>query len=147
MPRSNHGLDDEDDEWRGAGSSTKENNEHDDEYEDEETHATVTIIEDFDPDTIIHGEPRTDTLVTPSSPTSQPEARQPQTLTSKKALHGSTTKVKPKEKKIRYETKDARRREQKKQRARRKEKAELAGGKAARKSKTNGSKRKHGSKR
>ncbi|KAF8894952.1 nucleolar protein 12-domain-containing protein [Gymnopilus junonius] len=138
--------DDDDDEWQGVGSVNQDNNKHDDEYENEETHATVTIIEDFDPDTIIHGSPKPDTP-NMSLPTSRPEAKPIPTWASKKTLHGSTTRVKAKEKKIRYETKDARRREQIKQRARRTEKAELAGGKAARKSKFTGTKKKHGSKR
>lgn len=139
--RSDTIADDEDEEWQGVRTENQDN-----EYEDEETHATVTIIEDFDPDAIIHGSPKPPTPSIPS-PTSRPEAKPLQTLTSKKTLHGSKTNVKPKEQKVRYETKDARRREQMKQRARRTEKAELAGGKAARKFKSPGAKKKHGSKR
>ena len=138
--------DDEDEEWQGVRTENQDNDKHDNEYEDEETHATVTIIEDFDPDAIIHGSPKPATPSIPS-PTSRPEAKPLQTLTSKKTLHGSKTNVKPKEQKVRYETKDARRREQMKQRARRTEKAELAGGKASRKKFSSSSKKKGGSKR
>ncbi|KDR75789.1 hypothetical protein GALMADRAFT_68267 [Galerina marginata CBS 339.88] len=133
-----------DEDWNGIDTSHQDGNERDDEYEDEEMLATVTVIEDFDPDTIIHGPTKSEMPNATSA--ERPEAK-PSQPPSKKALHGSAKNIKTKDKKVRYETKDARRREQTKQRVRRTEKAELAGGKAARKSKSPGGKRKHGSKR
>ncbi|KAF4620688.1 hypothetical protein D9613_000768 [Agrocybe pediades] len=135
---------DEDDDWNGIGTSNQSAVERDDEYEDEEVLATVTVVEDFDPDTIIHGpaKPEQPKDSAPSS-SSISQSKATTTITKKAVLKKHRTK----EKKIRYETKDARRRERTKQHARRTEKAELAGGKASRKSKTTGGKRKHGSKR
>ncbi|KAF8967841.1 nucleolar protein 12-domain-containing protein [Flammula alnicola] len=128
-------IDDDADEWDGVSPADDADNIRDDEYQDEEMLATVTVVEDFDPDTIIHGPPKPDASTESySTPSSQPPS------SSKKS------KPKVKERKIRYETKDARMREQKKQRKRRSEKAELAGGKASRKP-SSGGKRKHGSKR
>jgi ribosomal RNA-processing protein 17 len=97
------------------------------EYEDEDMLATVTVVEDFDPDTFLHG-PRLESVPTPSVPSG------PHTLPGKlKLVNSERPKKKPKPKKVRYETKDERKVERTKQRARRTEKAELAGGKAARK--------------
>lgn len=93
------------------------------EYEDEETLATVTVVEDFsfnpDPDS----RPK-------SVPTASASSAPPTVVQAKGNQERS--KKKPRPKKIRYETKDARKVERTKQRARRTEKAELAGGKAAR---------------
>ena len=137
--------DPEDEEvWTGIGNSTQNDQARDEEYEDEEVLATVTVVEDFDPDSIIHGPPKTDTP-TASFP-SRSELKSPQPPLQSKPLQRATNRKKPREKKIRYETKDARKREQTKQRARRTEKAELAGGKASRKS-THGGRRKNGSRR
>lgn len=94
------------------------------EYEDEDMLATVTVVEDFDPDTFIHG-PR---LKSAPAPSTTPA---PHTLPGRVNSERLKKKVRPK--KVRYETKDARKVERTKQRARRTEKAELAGGKAARK--------------
>lgn len=94
------------------------------EYEDEDMLATVTVVEDFDPDTFIHG-PRLK-----SDPTSSASSAPPPVPSKQKS---ERPKRKPKPKKVRYETKDDRKVERTKQRARRTEKAELAGGKAARK--------------
>lgn len=107
-------------EWGGINRSSP--SEHNKEYEDEEVFATVTIVEDLD----LHG------------PAPSPVVRQ----TRSTPIHNIK---KAKQKKIRYETKDARRREQIKQRARRTEKAELAGGKASRTHR--GRKGQHGFKR
>ncbi|PPQ63470.1 hypothetical protein CVT24_005127 [Panaeolus cyanescens] len=123
------GDDDDDEEWSGIDNSQSVNRQHDEEYENEETLATVTIVEDFDPDTIIHGPPK-------SENTSEVALPRPQSTigpSPKKGPIESAKKKKVREKKIRYQTKDARKREQVKQRARRTEKAERAGGKASRK--------------
>ncbi|KAH9485054.1 Ribosomal RNA-processing protein 17 [Psilocybe cubensis] len=136
----------EDEEWTGISVSDQDGKEHADEYEDEEVLATVTVVEDFDPDTIIHGPAKSDVPI-PSSKPIPSQAKSSRLPPAKESPHApSKKKSKPREKKIRYETKDARRREQIKQRRRRTEKAELAGGKASRKSKTPGGKR-HTSKR
>lgn len=119
---------DNDDEW--AGLSAKEN-ERDEEYEDEEMLATVTVVEDFDPDTIVHGPPRSDRPAIASDRLEPPKSKPSRQLQSNT---GSSKKSRPR--KIPYETSDARKKERTKQRARRTEKAGLAGGKAARKSKS-----------
>jgi ribosomal RNA-processing protein 17 len=126
--------------WAGiSGTSDDKGKQKEEEYEDEEILATVTVVEDFDPDSFIHG-PRIKT---------DPTAYQPQPTESKSTKSPrDTLKKKSKSKKIRYETKDARKVERTKQRARRTEKAELAGGKASRKKFSSGaSKKKGGSKR
>ncbi|CAK5281585.1 unnamed protein product [Mycena citricolor] len=125
--------DEDDDQWAGISENLVDKGKGklmEEEYEGEDTLATVTVVEDFDPDTIIHG-PRTDAepvAVPPEYPRSKPEKAPNRT--------NPTPKLKPKIKsqKIRYETKDARKRERTKQRARRTEKAERAGGKASKKS-------------
>ncbi|KAJ7045624.1 nucleolar protein 12-domain-containing protein [Mycena alexandri] len=118
--------DEEDDEWRGiSGAPGKgKGKQMEEEYEDEDMLATVTVVEDFDPDTFIHG-PRLESAPAPST------TPVPHTLPEKINSERPKKKVRPK--KVRYETKDARKVERTKQRARRTEKAELAGGKASRK--------------
>ncbi|KAG6879663.1 hypothetical protein C0992_013199 [Termitomyces sp. T32_za158] len=116
-----------DDEWTGISTSDK-GKKKEEEYEDEEVTATVTIVEDFDPDTFIYGS-RTinDTeKLEPSSSTTPP-------VKSSTQEHQSVLRKKVKSQKVRYQTKDERKAERTKQRARRTEKAELAGGKASRK--------------
>ncbi|KAJ7178422.1 nucleolar protein 12-domain-containing protein [Mycena crocata] len=117
---------DEGEDWVGiSGTAGKgKGKQMEEEYEDEDMLATVTVVEDFDPDTFIHG-PRLKTTPAPSTSSA------PQILAVK--ANAERPKKKPRPKKIRYETKDARKVERTKQRARRTEKAELAGGKAARK--------------
>jgi len=135
----------DDEEWHGITSAPSNGAglEQEAAYSDEEQLATVTIVEDFDPSTLIHG----------PAPFSEPQAEKSLPLpppcgvglkdggertkdaeggkgTGKRKKATTTT---TKKKKVRYETKAARRASQAKQRARRTEKAELAGGKAARK--------------
>ncbi|KAJ7287421.1 hypothetical protein C8J57DRAFT_585752 [Mycena rebaudengoi] len=114
--------DDDDDQWVGISGSPEKgkSKQMEEEYEDEDMLATVTVVEDFDPDSFIHG---------PRLP-SQPMTSAPNPLPVKPS--SERPKKKPKPKKIRYETKDDRKVERTKQRARRTEKAELAGGKASR---------------
>ncbi|KAK0212768.1 nucleolar protein 12-domain-containing protein [Desarmillaria ectypa] len=111
----------EEEEWHGVTelSDKQKGKQKEQEYEDERHLATVAVVEDFDPDTLIHGPPKT----APSLSSELP----PTTVPRAKPL--SRTKVKSK---VRYQTKGARKVEQTKQHARRREKAELAGGKAAR---------------
>ncbi|KAJ7217944.1 nucleolar protein 12-domain-containing protein [Mycena pura] len=119
------GEDSEDEEkWEGISVSKGKGKQMEEEYEDEDMLATVTVVEDFDPNALIHG-PSPDSNSTPPSFPTAPGPRQ--------KVSSERPKKKAKPKKVRYETKDARKLEQKKQRARRTEKAELAGGKAARK--------------
>ncbi|KAK0485871.1 nucleolar protein 12-domain-containing protein [Armillaria novae-zelandiae] len=116
--------DEDDEEWHGIAelSAKQKGKQKEQEYEDERHLATVAVVEDFDPDMLIHGPPKT----APSVPSEFPPSTVPRT----KPLS------KPKAKsKVRYQTKGARKVEQTKQHARRREKAELAGGKAARRSK------------
>jgi ribosomal RNA-processing protein 17 len=131
------------------------------EYEDEEELATVTIVEDFDPDTIIHGPPRIHLPheVDHDEEMTHPHPRSSTGGKSRSAVHPTIppmvdehstargtvnfpaksallSRLKPKlkvSKKVKYQTKSDRGLERKKQRARRTEKAERAGGKASRK--------------
>ncbi|GLB37525.1 putative nucleolar protein 12 (25kDa) [Lyophyllum shimeji] len=131
--------DDEEDGWAGIPSEQK-GKQKEEEYEDEEVTATVTVVEDFDPDSLIRG-PRILDATTHRQPSS---AESPKT--SALISHDSTPAgKKAKIKKVRYQTKRERQVERTRQRARRTEKAELAGGKASRKKIS--SKRKGGVKR
>ncbi|KAH8985934.1 nucleolar protein 12-domain-containing protein [Lactarius hatsudake] len=123
----------DDEEWHGIASAPSNDAGLEQEtYSDEEQLATVTIVEDFDPSTLIHG---------PTS--SEPQAPFPPLPPSSSPRKGGERvrddegrkTSKRKNATVRYETKAARRAAQVKQRARRTEKAELAGGKAARKTK------------
>ncbi|KAJ4483298.1 nucleolar protein 12-domain-containing protein [Lentinula aciculospora] len=110
----------EDQEWQRISGEQKEQ-----EYEDEEALATVAIIEDFDPDTLLHGPSKIVSDVESSAlPVEAVSSHQ------KNRDLAATKKIKPK--KVRYQTKEARKSERTKQHARRTEKAELAGGKASR---------------
>ena len=115
-------------------------------YSDEEQLATVTIVEDFDPSTLIHGPASSEPQATsPPSPrrVSQNGGERAKGVEGQKETNKrkSATATVTKKKKVRYETKAARRASQAEQRARRTEKAELAGGKAARKTKAGRKKR------
>ncbi|KAJ7647225.1 nucleolar protein 12-domain-containing protein [Roridomyces roridus] len=123
-----YGADDghsDQDEWGGISdvADKGKGRQMEEEYEDEDMLATVTVVEDFDPDALIHG-PRPRSI--PAAPSTVPAP-------PVKAASSERPKKKTKPKKVRYETKDARMRERTKQRARKTEKAELAGGKASRK--------------
>lgn len=132
-----------DDEWHGIpGSPQFDDLARDEEYVNEEIIATVTVVEDFDPAALIHGPSQPKSSSDPPCSIHSDHDLIPPRL--QPAPHTTPNKLKPK--KIRYETKDARKREQIKQRARKTEKAELAGGKASRKS-PRGTRGKHGSKR
>lgn len=116
------------------GPSGRARGKQREEFEDEETLATVTVVEDFDPDTLIHGTPDEEQERRPStSATSAPVKPKP---ASKPKTSADKTKRAAKPKKIKYETNAARRAQTTKQRARRTEKAELAGGKRAHKNKS-----------
>lgn len=118
--------DDSDDEWHGITPPSRPGDRsRNEEYENEEVFATVTVIEDFEPEITMDGSSHLDSCAE-RLPESEPR--------SARIPH---PKPKSKSRKVRYETKDARRKERTKQRARKLEKAERAGGKAGSK------KRKH----
>ncbi|KAJ3777860.1 hypothetical protein FB446DRAFT_777495 [Lentinula raphanica] len=123
----------EDQEWQGISDSFEQKEQ---EYEDEEVLATVAVVEDFDPDTLLHGP--TNAVPRPKSP-SIPAVAPSSHRKNSNSIAQATNKHKTST--IRYQTKEARKAERTKQRARRKEKAELAGGKASRKNKSKGGKR------
>jgi ubiquitin len=130
----------DDEEWNGIASNDAAGLEQEREYSDEEQLATVTIVEDFDPSTLIHGpappEPQAEPPSLPPPPPRRGGERVRDVEGRSKRKNATTTK------KVRYETKAARRETQAKQRARRTEKAELAGGKAARRTTTKASRKK-----
>ena len=126
----------ESDEWTGicvAGLPSEEREaerpEREYEYSDEEQLATVTVVEDFDPS--LHP-PGTSAYSSEEHGADPPPPRGGEGGREgrvRRVKEGSTAK------KVRYETKAARRATRATQRARRTEKAERAGGKAARKNK------------
>ncbi|KAI0351051.1 hypothetical protein OH77DRAFT_1439482 [Trametes cingulata] len=137
-------VDDESDsEWEGpSGPSTFKGkgkaSEEQEEYEGEEQLATVTVVEEFDPDSLIHGEkPAPDThdaaAEVPEPSPSRPRASSKSTTPSQvKAKAKAKLKTAVKAKDIKYQTNAARKAERMKQRKRKTEKAERAGGKASR---------------
>lgn len=139
----------DDEEWNGIASAPSNDAglEQETAYSDEEQLATVTIVEDFDPSTLIHGpapsEPQAESPPSPPPPASSPrrqkggERERVRDAEGRRTSKGKNTTTK----KARYETKAARRATHAKQRARRTEKAELAGGKGARKTKAGRKKR------
>lgn len=134
------------DEWAGLSHAHgKGMAEKEEEYEDAELLATVTVVEDFDPDTFIHG--------SPSAPdpahavdTEKPD-RQAKVEGKEKASTKAKTKTKTRARSVKYETKEARKTERTKQRARRTEKAERAGGKPTTRTASAGARKGKGSMR
>ncbi|KAH9944678.1 nucleolar protein 12-domain-containing protein [Amylocystis lapponica] len=141
-------------EWlgiSGAGPSTRDAEpEREEEYEYDEEVATVTVVEDFDPDTLIHGSngPRRSPQADASSISNlgPSSLRDTGVATSHKHPDGGPkvrfkqerdvmfkSKVNAKAKNIKYQTNAARKVDRMKQRLRKTEKAERAGGKASRK--------------
>ncbi|KAJ8076552.1 hypothetical protein PM082_000975 [Marasmius tenuissimus] len=130
-------------EWTGISGTRSDSEreghvEQEQEYADEEVLATVAVVEDFDPDALLHGPVPSDSQTrSPASPPHPSTSKSKSTATTSRlnSKAEASIKRKPKSapKKIKYETKGARKAEKSKQRARRAEKAELAGGKAARK--------------
>ncbi len=114
--------------------------EHEHEYSDEEQLATVTVVEDFDPSVLLY-HPTASGAELPADLERPSPPPQPLSLSlSRENLKASrkddglaTATATKKLKKVRYETKVARKATRATQRARRTEKAERAGGKAARK--------------
>ncbi len=134
----------EDEEWEGLegskGKGKGKADEIEEEYEDEEQLATVTVVEDFDPEELLHGPNRTpheDKDVDGDEkmeaiPSVAPREKRPKVVEIKKARPRATTKAKD----IKYQTNSARKVERAKQTRRKNEKAERAGGKGARRGKS-----------
>ncbi|KAI5123950.1 hypothetical protein M0805_006363 [Coniferiporia weirii] len=145
---------------KGKGKATQE-------FEDDEQLATVTVIEEFDPDSLRHMSTTYQTSperlhahsegsFAASTPSSKSLSRQDFTQHSgvrrevgqpqqaKAHARANSTNIPAKKmppKKIAYETKAARKATRQKQRARKTEKAELAGGKPRRKERGGGGKK------
>ncbi|KAI0035910.1 nucleolar protein 12-domain-containing protein [Vararia minispora EC-137] len=122
----------EEEEWEGSGAGpSSPPRHHENEYSDEEQLATVTIVEDFDPSTLLHGNRPDPASGDESHADVVPHPMKPAlTKTEKSNRKGG------KAKKVKYETKAARTVEREKQRARKLEKAERAGGRAMKKKAT-----------
>lgn len=121
-----------DDEWEGLGKSGKgKEKARDAEYETEETIATVTVVEDFDPEELLHAP--SDENAREQDAHTRPDPRPP--VVSKPSRPKSTSGA-PKKKKSysssKYGTNASRKHDRSKQLKRRTEKAERAGGKASR---------------
>ncbi|KAI0940523.1 hypothetical protein AcW1_003696 [Taiwanofungus camphoratus] len=148
-------------EWAARASSSRSaprgeegGAEREEEYGHDEHVATVTVVEDFDPDVLIHGPLRTqlhaassrdgspspspagryDTSAAPSTnsggnPGSRPKSRPDPDVNRSKMKSRASAKAKS----VKYQTNAARKAERTKQRRRKTEKAERAGGRAARK--------------
>ena len=141
-----------DSEWDGIGGSGSSKGKgrageaEEEEFEDEEQLATVTVVEEFDPDSLIHGPASThaaegDMEDEDESRSSPPPARTKVKTkpTSSDVAHAKAKmKASTKAKDVKYQTNAARKFERQKQRKRKLEKADRAGGK--------GFKRKGGSK-
>ena len=126
-------------EWTGidpereADADAAERHEY--AYSDEEQLATVTVVEDFDPSALLHGAAAASEEQHERAFTSSPRPRPWRGKVEGENEWGSATSKGKKNgaaKKVRYETKAARRATRATQHARRTEKAERAGGKAMR---------------
>lgn len=127
------------------GSTPVQDSEEDviqEEYENEEQVAIVTVVEDLDIDALIHtGHPSERANQGSSSnqdqnQTGRPERRRAKgTKSTTDNTSGTSKKRATSAKKIKYETKAARSAEKRKQQARKYEKAARAGGKQSRSSK------------
>jgi ribosomal RNA-processing protein 17 len=127
------GIEDSGDEWGGA-ASTGEDREVQEEYEDEEQLATVTVVEDFNPDELIYGPTPTESSVpAPASASTRPESTTNKKRTAPAKEKVAKAKKSKRAKETKYQTQAARRADKRKQLARHTEKAERAGGKQSRK--------------
>jgi ribosomal RNA-processing protein 17 len=105
-------------DWTGIAKGKQK--EIEEEFQDQEHLATVTVVEDFDPDELIHGPPKQPRTIT-DPPTNSDHLKPPAPNPKVKGRDA----VKKRRGKVRYETKDARRLERTKQRERRKKKVEF----------------------
>ena len=136
---------DNESEWDGTGRNSaladkgKGVGEELEEYEDEEQLATVTVVEEFDPDTFLYGKPSGPESTDDQSPPrpdkipSRSHPPQPAKATSKDTSKAKVkAKMSTKVNNVKYQTSAARKAERAKQHRRKTEKAERAGGKASR---------------
>jgi ribosomal RNA-processing protein 17 len=128
--------DNEDDDWDGLSSALDKGKgretEHEEEYEGEEQLATVTVVENFDPDVLLHGPSKPEHLSISSSKkldATPTRSMRPTSAEVRKTQSKTATKAKS----VKYQSNAARKAERSKQLKRRTEKAERAGGKRARK--------------
>ncbi|KAK7687135.1 hypothetical protein QCA50_009638 [Cerrena zonata] len=120
---------------KGKGKAT----ELEDEYSDEEQLATVTVVEEFDPQALLHG-PSTLSKSADGgdaekpSPLPEPVQKPPRgRSSSSNDIKKVKAKVVKKAKDIKYQTKADRKADRTKQQRRKVEKAERAGGRSSRK--------------
>ena len=105
----------------------------DEEYEDEEQLAIVTVVEEFNPDSLIHGSPthphddKGDFVE--ATPNGKPQSA---STSTRKDIKTKIKTSSSKSKDVKYQTSAARKAERQKQRKRKLEKAERAGGKTSR---------------
>jgi ribosomal RNA-processing protein 17 len=128
----------EDITWHGVGSSSDaDDSEREEEYEGEEQLATVTVVEDFDPATLIYGPTPTPHSGAPDKDTAKGKAKRIDEKPAKAKLApakaAKAKKASTRAKEVKYQTSAARRADKRKQLARHTEKAERAGGKQQRK--------------
>lgn len=121
------------DETDGPGPDSEEDVIQ--EYENEEQLATVTVVEDFDMDALIHAETPLENAIPHSSNRNQDRAELSEHR-SRVSKYTTTSKKKTSSgKKIKYETRAVRLVEKRKQQARKLERAARAGGKRSHASK------------
>ena len=130
---------DEESEWDGLEATSskgkrKANEEEEEEYEDEEQLATVTVVEEFDPDSLIHGTQPTLRPQNEADDSAEPASDDRPRAETKRTNKDAKTKIKTsaRAKDIKYQTGAARKAERQKQRKRKLEKADRAGGKGSR---------------
>jgi ribosomal RNA-processing protein 17 len=121
-----------------CSSSHAEDSEREEEYEGEEQLATVTVVEDFDPATLIYGSPvpaRHATILEKDGTQRKMNQTTETVVTRAKIAPAKAAQAKAsnRAKEVKYQTTAARRAEKRKQLARHTEKAERAGGKQQRK--------------
>ena len=120
----------------GAQGSDSEEDVIQEEYENEEQVATVTVVEEFDIDALIHTESPLERIDPGSSSNQdQDQARRVELPAKKSKITATNKKSGASAKKFKYGTNAARLAEKKKQQARKFEKAARAGGKQSRSSK------------
>ncbi|GBE81542.1 nucleolar protein 12-domain-containing protein [Sparassis latifolia] len=149
-------IDDQDSEtdWTGLANRSRNGarNEtgQEEQYEYDEHVATVTVVEDFDPDDLIHGPDKAERTGDPTDDPSNSDGTILRTRHTRSSLGGNsrTKHTRPiertkarikntvKSKDVKYQTSAARKAERMKQGRRKTEKAERAGGKASRRSET-----------
>jgi ribosomal RNA-processing protein 17 len=123
-----------------ASGSDSEEDPIQEEYENEEQVATVTVVEDFDIDTLVPAGAPSDPIPDPSNQDQDQSRRSEHRAKVPKPNAAPKTPATPRRKtssakKIKYETKAARVAEKRKQRTRKHEKAARAGGKQSHSSK------------